>query len=162
MKELCFQPGSAEKLWGKELEKPNKITQHDPALLYTQSLQRVDELVAAYSTESFHKQRLQQQELSAAYASELAIHDQSLQEKELSAAYATALPKELGRTALAMELASTALTLSSLQKTELGRLETFQQASSTRACHPQLVASASSPRASRSNFALWKQESSLA
>ena len=93
------------------------------------SLQRVDELLAAYSTESFHKQRSQQ--------------------KELFAAYATSLPKELGQTALAMELESKALTLSTLQQKKLRRLQAFQQDSSTRACDSQLYASTSSPRTSR-------------
>ena len=92
---------------------------------------------------------LQQQELAAAYASELAIQDQSLQQEELSAAYATALPKELERTTLAMELERTTLTLSSFEQTELGRFETFQQESSTRASDAQLDASTSSPRTSR-------------
>ena len=65
---------------------------------------------------------LQTDELAAAY-SKGSIQDQSLQEKELSAAYATALPKELGRTALAMDLERPASTRSfhqlSLQQTSL-------------------------------------------
>ena len=39
MEKLCFQRGSAEALSEKELEKPNKIPQLDPALLYKTSLQ---------------------------------------------------------------------------------------------------------------------------
>ena len=65
---------------------------------------------------------LQTDELAAAY-SKGSLQDQSLQEKELSAAYATALPKELGRTALAMELERPASTMSfqqlSLQQNSL-------------------------------------------
>ena len=135
MEKLCFQFGSAEELWGKELEKPNKIPQLDTAELERTAL--------------IADSNLQQQELAAAYASELAIQTQSLQEKELSAAYATALPTELDRTALAMELESTALTLSTLKLKKLRRLQAFQQDSSTRACDPQLDASTSSPRTSR-------------
>ena len=72
------------------------------------------------------QQQLSSDELAAAY-SKGSLQDQSLlcclQEKELSAAYATALPKELGRTALAEELERTASTMSfqqlSLQQSSL-------------------------------------------
>ena len=127
MEKLCSQL-SVHELSGKELGKTIALPELESALA-NGILQRVDELVAAYSTESFHKQRLQQ--------------------KELSAAYATSLPKELGRTALAMELESKALTLSTLQQKKLRRLQAFQQDSSTRACDSQLYASTSSPRTSR-------------
>ena len=126
MEKLCFQRGSAEELWGKELEKPNKIPQLGTALLYKTSLQPELERTALTAelerTALTANSNLQQQELVAAYASELAIQTQSLQEKELSAAYATALPTELDRTALAMELESTALTLSTLKQKKLRRL----------------------------------------
>ena len=129
----------------------NQLTLHS---LQTQSL-HADELAAAYATDELERtaltaelertastedRNLQQRELAAAFASELAIQHQSLQEKELSTAYATALPKELDRTALAMELESTALTLSSLQQQELARLKAFKLHTSTRACQDKLAA----------------------
>ena len=127
MEKLCSQL-SVNELSGKELGKTLALPELESALA-NGSLQRVDELVAAYSAESFHKQHLQQ--------------------KELSAAYATSLPTELGRTALAMELESKALTLSTLQQKKLRRFQAFQQDSSTRACDSQRYASTSSPRTSR-------------
>ena len=161
MENLCSQL-SVKELWGKELEKPNKIPQLDPALLYKTSLQPELERTALTAelarTALTEESSLQQQELTAAYASELAIQNQSLQEKELSAAFATALPKELDRTALAMELESKALTLSSLQQKELDRCKTFKQDSSTRASEDQLAALNRSTRASKhdASISLWQ------
>ena len=162
MEKLCSKPCSAESLWGKELETPNKIPQLDPALLYKTSLQpelertaltaelhstalteesnlQQQELAAAYASELAIQDQTLQQELAAAYASELAIQDQSLQRKELTAAYAPDQlqcldPPELEKTALHFELACR---------------QAFKTPSSTRACDLQLDASTSSPRASR-------------
>ena len=119
--ELC-----SEELLGKESEKHLDIPELDSALLSENSLQQ-DELVAAYSTESFQQQSSQPDELEAAYLSDSFQH-QSLQKKELSAAYATD------------ELERTALTLSSLQQKELAWLKAFKPASSTRASQDQLDA----------------------
>ena len=144
MEKLCFQKfGSAEELWGKEHEKPNKIPQLDPALLYKTRLQPELERTALTAeldnTALTEESNLQQPELAAAYASELAIQDQSLQQKQLTAAYAQDQlqcldPPELQKTALHLELA-------------------WRQASnppsSTRACDLQLDASTSSSRSSR-------------
>ena len=114
MEKLCFQLGSAEELWGKELEKPNKIPQLGTALLYKTSLQPELERTALTaeldSTALTEESNLQQQELAAADASELAIQDQSLQQKELTAAYAQDQlqcldPPELEKTAWHIELA---------------------------------------------------------
>ena len=141
------KPGS-EQLSGKESEKHLDLPELQSALS-NESLQS-DELAAAYSKGSLQDQSLQPDELEAAYVSS-SFQDQSLQQRELSAAYA---PEELD---------STAVTFSSLQQKELGRLETFQpdsstrasdakpeaSTSSTRASTSQLVASTSSPRASR-------------
>ena len=134
----------SEQLSGKESEKHLDLPELQSALS-NESLQS-DELAAAHSKD----QSLQPDELEAAYLSS-SFQDQSLQQRELSAAYATE------------QLDSTALTFSSLQQKELGRLETFQpdsstrasdakpeaSTSSTRASTSQLVASTSSPRASR-------------
>ena len=133
MEKLCFQLGSAEELWGKELEQPNKIPQLDPALLYKTSLQP----------------ELERTALTAELARTALTEDSSLQQQEL---------KELDRTALAMELESKALTLSSLQQKELGRCKTFKQDSSTRASEDQLAALNRSTRASKhdASIGLWR------
>ena len=119
MEELCLEELCSEELLGKESEKHLDIPELDSALLSETSLQQ-DELVAAYSTDSFQQQSLQPDELEAAYLSDSFQH-QSLQQKELSAAYATD------------ELERTALTLSSLQQKGLAWLKAFKPASSTRA-----------------------------
>ena len=158
MKELCFQLGSAEELWGKELEKPNKIPQLGTALLYKTSLQPELERTALTaeldSTALTEESNLQQQELAAAYASELAIQDQSLQQKELTAAYAQDQLQCLDQWTRAWEdsFAHWACLATSFQATP----------SSTRACDLQLDASTSSPRASRKQSRALKSESSLA
>ena len=131
---------------GKESEKHLDIPELDSALLSENSLQQ-DELVAAYSTESFQQQSLQPDELEAAYLSD-SFQNQSLQQKELSAAYATD------------ELERTALTLSSLQQKGLAWLKAFKPASSTRASQDQLDASASSTRASEDQLQAFKRRTS--
>ena len=67
MAQLC-----SEELLGKESEKHLDLPELDSALLSENSLQQ-DELVAAYSTESFHQQSLQPDELEAAYLAEIAF-----------------------------------------------------------------------------------------
>ena len=126
MEELCLEELCSEELLGKEPEKHLDIPELDSALLSENSLQQ-DELVAAYSTDSFQQQSLQPDELEAAYLSD-SFQRQSLQKKELSAAYATD------------ELERTALTLSSLQQKGLAWLKAFKPASSTRASDDQLDA----------------------
>ena len=66
MEELCLEELCSEELLGKESEKHLDIPELDSALLSENSL-HADELVAAYSTESFHQQSLQPDELEAAY-----------------------------------------------------------------------------------------------
>ena len=146
MEKLCLEELCSEELLGKELEKHLAIPELDSALLSETSLQQ-DELVAAYSTESFRQQSLQPDELEAAYLSNSFQH-QSLQQKELSAAYATD------------ELERTALTLSSLQQKGLAWLKAFKPASSTRASEDQLDASTSSTRASDEQLAALKSRTS--
>ena len=123
MEELCLEELCSEELLGKESEKHLDIPELDSALLSENSLQQ-DELVAAYSTESFRLQSLQPDELEAAYLRDSFQH-QSLQKKELSVAYATD------------ELERTALTLSSLQQKGLAWLKAFKPDSSTRASKEQ-------------------------
>ena len=77
----------SEELLGKESEKHNDLPELDSALLSENSLQQ-DELVAAYSTESFQQQSLQPDELEAAYLRDSFQH-QSLHADELAAAYST-------------------------------------------------------------------------
>ena len=128
----------SEQLSGKESEENLDLPQLDSAFLSETSL-HADELVAAYATESLYQQSLQPDDLEAAYLSS-SFQDQSLQQRELSAAYATE------------ELDSTAWTFSSLQQKKLGRFETFQQDSLTRASDAKPDASTSSTRASASQL----------
>ena len=79
------QLGSEEQLSGKELGKPINIPELESALLPKTSLQP-DQLVAAYSADSFQHQSLQSNELVAAYSRDSFQH-QSLQADELVAAY---------------------------------------------------------------------------
>ena len=109
---MCPSNGKASacaKLSGKEFVDHLAIPELESTKLLQQQLSSGGANTALHN--ELRQTSLQQDELEAAY-SKGSLQDQSLQEKELSAAYATALPKELGRTALAMELEQPASTMS--------------------------------------------------
>ena len=107
--QLCCAPAMekpqlVQKLSGKEFVDHLAIPELESTKLLQQQLSSGGANTALHN--ELRQTSLQQDELEAAY-SKGSLQDQSLQEKELSAAYATALPKELGRTALAMDLEPT-------------------------------------------------------
>ena len=104
--QLCFAPAMekpqlVQKLSGKGFVDHLAIPELESTKLLQQQLSSGGANTALHN--ELQQTSLQQDELEAAY-SKGSLQDQSLQEKELSAAYATALPNELGRTALAMDL----------------------------------------------------------
>ena len=112
--QLCCAPAMekpqlVQKLSGKEFVDHLAIPELDSTKLLQQQLSSRGATTALHN--ELRQNSLRTDELAAAY-SKGSFQDQSLQEKELSAAYATALPKELGRTALAMELERPASTMS--------------------------------------------------
>ena len=123
--QLCCAPAMekpqlVQKLSGKEFVDHLAIPELESTKLLQQQLSSGEANTALHN--ELRQTSLQIDELVAA-SSKGSFQDQSLQEKELSAAYATALPKELGRTALAMELERPASTMSfqqlSLQQSSL-------------------------------------------
>ena len=103
----------------------------------------------AYSIRAYSRESLQQLTLQNLQFRIRAYKRKSFQQLTLQLCQKS-LTVSLDRTALAMELESTALTLTSLKKKELDRCKIFKQDSSTRACDPQLDAYIGSTRASAS------------
>ena len=105
-----------------------------------------DELVAAYSTASCHHDSLQHDELVAAYSRD-SFHRQSLQTDELAAAYSKDSLQEQSLQTDELEIASQNQLEALECSTRASKLDA--SAGSARALDSQLVASTSSPRASR-------------
>ena len=103
------KPQPVQKLSGKEFVDHLAILELESTKLLQQQLSSGGANTALHN--ELRQTSLQQDELEAAY-SKGSLQDQSLQGKELSAAYATALPKQLGQTALAMDLERSASTMS--------------------------------------------------
>ena len=147
--QLCSEQLLDEQLSGKESDKHLDLPELQSASS-NESLQS-DELVAAYSTANFQHERLQQEELAAAYSTE-SFHRQSLQSDELAAAYSkdSLHSQSLQIDELAAAYSKSSLQQQSLQPDSLTRASNLHASDgSTRALDPQLVASTSSPRASR-------------
>ena len=130
----------SEQLLGKELGKPINIPELESALLSETSLQS-DELVAAYSTDSFQHQSLQLDELVAACSKDSFQH-QSLQPDELMATYFrdSFQHQSLHADELAAAYSTESFQPQRLQQKELVRLKAFKPASSTRVSQDQLDA----------------------
>ena len=142
--QLCSEQLLDEQLLGKETGKHIDLPELQSAS-FNQSL-RSDELVAAYSTASFQDDRLQQEELAAAYSRD-SFHRKSLQIDELVAAYSkdSLHSQSLQRDELETAYKDPPAALNS--STRASKL--YPSDGSTRALDQQLVASTSSPRASR-------------